>query len=127
MWQRSKSSAELSGQGLLVVSGILGALAASSCCVIPLVLLSFGVGGAWMGTLTALAPYNTYIVAFTLTCLGGGFYLAYRKPKTVCTGETACARPLPDRIVKGALWTATVLILITLGTTYIAPAVLGIS
>lgn len=115
------------GKGLLAVGGVLGALAASSCCVIPLVLLSFGVSGAWMGTLTALAPYNTYIVAFTLACLGVGFYLVYRKPKMVCADGGACARPLPTRIVKGALWSATILILVALGTKYVAPTVLGIS
>lgn len=118
---------KVSGKGWLAVGGVLGALAASSCCVIPLVLLSFGVGGAWMGTLTALAPYNAYIVAFTLACLAVGFYLVYRKPKAVCADEVACARPLPNRIVKGALWSAAVLILIALGTKYVAPVVLGIS
>ena len=80
-----------------------------------------------MGTLTALAPYNTYIVAFTLGCLGVGFYLVYRKPKVAGADEAACARPLPNRIVKGALWSATALILIALGTKYVAPVVLGIS
>jgi mercuric ion transport protein len=32
-------------QRLAVVGGMLGALAASSCCILPLVLFSFGAGG----------------------------------------------------------------------------------
>ena len=95
MPEANSEEQRIAGKGLLAVGGVLGALAASSCCVIPLVLLSFGVGGAWMGTLTALAPYNADIVAFTLSCLGVGFYLVYRKPKTVCV-EVARAQPLPN-------------------------------
>ena len=106
--------APVSGRGLLAVGGILGALAASSCCVIPLVLLSFGVGSAWMGTLTALAPYNAYIVAFTLACLGAGFYLVYRKPKAVCADGAYCAEPMSSRVVKTGLWVATVLIVVAM-------------
>ena len=49
---------EVGRQRLIAVSGILGALAASSCCIVPLVLFSIGIGGAWIGNLTALAPYK---------------------------------------------------------------------
>src|SRR5262245_33531668 len=67
-------------QRLVAAGGILGALAASSCCIIPLVLFSLGIGGAWIGTLTALAPYKPFFVAGTTGVLGYGFYLVYRKP-----------------------------------------------
>lgn len=37
----------------------LGAgVAASACCTIPLALVSLGIGGAWIGSLTALEPYR---------------------------------------------------------------------
>ena len=41
-------------QHLIAAGGILGALAASSCCIVPLILFSLGIGGAWIGNLTAL-------------------------------------------------------------------------
>jgi MerT mercuric transport protein len=41
---------------LLAVGGILGALGAASCCVIPFALFLAGVSGAWIGNLTALEP-----------------------------------------------------------------------
>ncbi len=41
-------------QHLIAAGGILGALAASSCCIVPLVLFGLGIGGAWIGNLTAL-------------------------------------------------------------------------
>lgn len=43
-------------QRLVAAGGVLGALAAASCCIIPLILFSLGIGGAWIGNLTALAP-----------------------------------------------------------------------
>ena len=42
--------------GLIAAGGVLGALAATSCCIIPLVLFTLGIGGAWIGNLKALAP-----------------------------------------------------------------------
>lgn len=45
----------------IAAGGILGAIAASSCCILPLVLFSLGIGGAWIGNLTALAPLSTNI------------------------------------------------------------------
>ncbi|MCB1719999.1 MAG: mercury transporter MerT, partial [Candidatus Competibacteraceae bacterium] len=37
---------------IVAAGGILAALAASTCCIIPLALFSLGVGGAWIGKLT---------------------------------------------------------------------------
>ena len=91
------------------MGGILGALAASSCCILPLVLFSLGISGAWIANFTALAPYQPYIITGTLGILGYGFYLVYVKPKRACA-DGSCARPLPNRLVKSALWAATILI-----------------
>src|SRR6202045_4410489 len=81
-------------QKLVAAGGILGAIAASSCCVAPLVLFSLGSSGAWIGNLTALAPYQPYFIAATLACLGYGYWLVYRRQKIACA-EGAWARPLP--------------------------------
>ena len=91
------------GEKLVVAGGLLGALAASSCCVLPLVLFSIGVSGAWIGNLTALAPYQPYFITATLACLGYGYWLVYRGRKLACAEGAACARPLPNHIVKAAL------------------------
>ena len=66
------------GQGLMTVGGLLGALGASSCCLLPLVLFGLGVSGAWIGNLTQLAPYQPFFIAATLACLGYGYWLVYR-------------------------------------------------
>ena len=75
---------------LTAIGGILGAIAASSCCIAPLVLFSLGISGAWIGNLTALAPYQPYFIAATLACLGYGYWLVYRRKKIACA-EGACA------------------------------------
>jgi MerT mercuric transport protein len=81
------------GQKLLAAGGLLGALAASSCCLMPLVLFGLGVSGIWIGTLTRLAPYQPYFLAATAACLGGGYWLRHRSRTAACTEEhrTCCA------------------------------------
>jgi len=109
---------------LIAAGGILGALAASACCILPLVLVTVGISGAWIGNLTALAPYKAYFAAGTLALLGYGYYLVYVRPKQACA-DGSCARPLPSRVVKLSLWIATVLVVAALAFDYIAPLLLS--
>jgi len=102
----------------IATGGILGALAASTCCILPLVLFSLGISGAWIGRLTALSPYQP------IFCLGYGYWLVYRKPKQACEDGMACARPLPHRLVKTILYLATALVLIAFLWPYIVPLIL---
>ena len=41
-----------------LIAGVLAAIGASVCCVGPLVLLALGIGGTWVGSLTAMEPYR---------------------------------------------------------------------
>ena len=115
-------------EGLLAAGGIIGAIGASACCILPLVLFTLGIGGAWIGNLTALAPYQPVFLAATAGFLGFGFWKVYRRPKVVACADGSCARPVSKRVVKTALWTATVLALAALAFPYVAPIVMsGIS
>ena len=107
------------------VGGVIGALAAASCCVAPLALFSLGVSGAWIGNLAALAPYQPYVIALTLVCLGAGFVMVYRRPKAATDGGY-CARPALGRMTKPALWLATALVAAAAAFPYVAPGLLGI-
>jgi mercuric ion transport protein len=115
---------EAGRQRLVAVGGILGALAASSCCIVPLILFTLGIGGAWIGNLTALAPYQPLFVAGTAGLLGYGFYLVYWRPRRACAEGTACARPIPNRLVRLALWIATALVIAAFAFNYAAPLLL---
>ncbi len=105
---------------LLAAGGILAALGAASCCVIPFALFMFGVSGAWIGNLTALEPYRPIFAIIAAGCLGYGFYLVYRNPKVACAEGSYCAKPGSNRAAKAGLWIATVLIVVALGFPKIA-------
>jgi len=112
-------------QNLMAAGGLLGAIAASSCCILPLALFGLGVSGAWIGNFTRLAPYQPWFIAATLAFLGYGYWLVYRSAQRACADGEACARPLPNRIVKTSLILATILVVAALGLDLIAPLFLN--
>ena len=111
-------------EGLAAIGGVAGALAASACCILPLVLFSLGVGGVWVGRLAALSPYQPWFIGLATVSIGYGFWQVYRRPKAACAEGAACAQPLPNRIVKTALWTATVLVLAAIIYPFVIPYIL---
>ncbi len=106
---------------LLVAGGLLGGLAASSCCLVPLALFAVGIGGAWIGNLTRLGPYQPYFVGIAVVCLGGGYWLRQRAQRLACAEDRACARPLPRRIVNIGLIVAIVLVTGALAVDFLGP------
>jgi mercuric ion transport protein len=107
----------------IAAGSILGALAASSCCILPLLLFSVGISGAWIANFTAMAPYKPYFAAGTLGLLGYGYYLVYVRPRQACA-DGSCARMLSNRFVKSSLWLATALVVAALSFDAIAPLLL---
>jgi len=112
-------------QRLMAAGGLFGALAASSCCILPLALFALGISGAWIGNFTRLAAYQPYFLAATLACLGCGYWLVYRSSTRTCADGEACARPLSNRIVKASLILATTLVVAALGLDFIGPLFLN--
>ena len=106
---------------LVTAGGVLGALVASSCCILPLALFALGVSGAWIGNLTQLAPYQPYFIAATVACLGSGYWLRYRSRKTACADGEVCAAPLRNRLVTIGLILATILVIGALALDFLAP------
>ncbi|MFC1836575.1 mercuric transporter MerT family protein [Thermodesulfobacteriota bacterium] len=105
-----------------LIGAIVSVIAASLCCVGPLVLLALGVSGAWMGSMTVLEPYRPLFMILVFGFLGTAFYRIYRKPKEEsCEEEACCASPRQDRLNKAALWTVTVLVLGFLALPYAVP------
>lgn len=119
--QRAVDNADSRRKGWLATGGVLGALLASSCCIVPLALVTLGVSGAWIGTLTALEPYKPYTVAAALVVIGLGFRHVYFRTRPVCVDGTYCARPASSRITKSALWFAAVLVVLAMTVNWWAP------
>lgn len=79
-----------SGTTWSLSAGLGAAVAASACCTIPLALVSLGVGGAWVGGLTALAPYRGIFVTLAVAALGYAGYNEWRLSRQPdCDCETA--------------------------------------
>ena len=47
-------------RSIFAVGSVIGAILAMSCCVMPLLFVTLGISGAWIGNLTALEPYKPY-------------------------------------------------------------------
>lgn len=115
-----EDAAAQGGQKLLAAGGLLAALGAASCCVLPLVLITLGASGAWIGNLTLLAPYQPYFVAAALAFVAFGFWRVYRRP-AACADGSACGTPRSNRITKIGLWTAAILVVLAVTFPYTAP------
>ncbi|MDB5934127.1 MAG: hypothetical protein JWQ01_1471 [Massilia sp.] len=79
---------------------VVASLAASTCCVLPLVLVLVGISGAWMVNLTALKPFTPAFVVLTLGAIGWAAYLVFSKPTECSLEDGACetTRPLVRRV-----------------------------
>jgi mercuric ion transport protein len=108
-------------KGWFATGGVIGAILASSCCIAPLVLLTLGISGAWIGNLTALEPYKPYFAAVALVFIGLGFRQVYFKDKPACTDGSYCARPESSLVTKTALWLATILVVLAMTISWWAP------
>lgn len=91
----------------------LAAIGASLCCVAPLVLVSLGLGGAWLANLTQLEPYRPFFVALALALLAMAAYKLYRQPAT-CTPGQACADGAVQRRQRLIFWSVATLLLLLL-------------
>ena len=75
-----------------IAAGVIAALGASSCCLAPLLLVSVGLGGAWVTQLRELERFFPVFIAVAVAAFGFAFYRLYFCPAQ-CGPETACARP----------------------------------
>jgi len=111
-----------SKKGLL--GAVLAAGAASVCCIGPLVVLGFGVGGAWASSFSFFEPIRPYLMVVTIGFLSYSFYRIYWKSKTEeCKPGEVCATPRSDRINKISLWSVTILVVGMLAVPSLVPAV----
>jgi len=97
----------------------LAAIGASLCCVGPLLLLTLGIGGAWISTLTALEPVRPVLIVLTLAILGWGFRSLYLAP-VVCEPGQACADPGVRRRQRLIFWLVSVPLMALLAFPYYA-------
>ncbi len=96
----------------VVTGGAIGAaIAASVCCIGPLVLALLGLGGGAL--LLKFEPYRPVFLAVTGLILAGAFLVTYRRPPAEqCEPGTACAVPASRKGQKLVLWIVTTIVLL---------------
>ncbi len=107
------------GRGALAAGG-LAAILASTCCLGPLVLITLGFSGAWIGNLTTLEPYRPIFIGAALVAL----FFAWRRifrPARACEPDEACAVPRVRTTYKVLFWIVAALVVIALVFPYLAP------
>ena len=112
-------SAPQTGRTALMTGG-LAAILASTCCLGPLLLVTLGFSGAWIGNLTVLEPYRPIFIGAALVAL---FFAGRRvfRPAVACKPGEVCAIPQVRRTYKVLFWVVTGLVLVALAFPYVLP------
>lgn len=108
-----------SSRGVLIAGG-LAALLASTCCLGPLILVTLGASGAWIGNLSALEPYRPFFLGAALVAL----FFAYRRifrPVQACQPGEVCALPQVRLGYQIVFWIVASLVVVALAFPYVLP------
>ncbi len=111
--------------GLAALGGLAAGLGTMSCCVLPFVLVTLGLGGSWLGNLTALSPYQPLFFGAGIGAIGTGFWLLRRRASGPCAPGEVCARAGGDRLTRIGLWSAVLLLAVGVAFPRLAGVVLG--
>ena len=107
------------GRGALALGG-LAAVLASTCCLGPLILVTLGFSGAWIGNLTGLEPYRPIFIGVALMAMLFAWRHIFR-PASACNPGDVCAVPQVRTTYKLIFWIVAVLIVVALGFPYVLP------
>jgi mercuric ion transport protein len=106
-----------------IAAGAASALGASTCCVLPLVLVSMGIGGAWIAQLRALEQFQWVFVGLAAAAFGYAFYRLYLRPAP-CGPDTVCT-PAMRRNQRIAFWVTLITAKALVLAPFYAPYLLG--
>ncbi len=107
----------------LGIGAVLAAIGASVCCVGPLLLLSLGIGGAWMSTLTSMETVRPFFFIISLIFIGLGYRKLYLIPDS-CEEGRACTVSEVKQRQRMIFWVGSVLILLLLAFPWYAVYIL---
>ncbi|GAC1432906.1 MAG: hypothetical protein NVS1B11_00020 [Terriglobales bacterium] len=116
--QSEEETANRKGAKALFAGGV-AAILASTCCLGPLVLVSLGISGAWMGNLTVLEPYRPVFIGVALIAL---FFAARSifRPAHACQPGEVCAMPQTRGVYKFLFWICAALVVVAIAYPYVA-------
>lgn len=100
------------GASLFAAGGLAAAFGAASCCALPMLFGSLGLGSLWLGGIALMAaPYHGELVAIAALCLaaGGAALFWSRRAGPSCAPGAACARQGLTAVLLGVLSLGAVL------------------
>jgi mercuric ion transport protein len=103
-----------------LAGGLLAGIGASACCVGPLLLLSLGIGGAWIGNLTALEPYRPVFIVLVVVFLGLAFRKLYLAPMH-CDADGLCVVERTRKLQRVLFWFVAPLLLLLVASPWLIP------
>ena len=106
--------------GIALGGGALAAIGASLCCVGPLVLVSIGVGGAWVSLLTTFEPVRPIFMLATLALFGAAYWKLSGAPEA-CNPDKACADPRVRSRQQTIFWAMLIVVVPLLAFPWYAP------
>lgn len=106
------------GAGFLTFRGFIAAFGAASCCGLPIILASFGVGISWLlGPALIAEPYLNVFPFMASLSFAGAAALLWRSNSLTCAAQSVCARPMMRRVTLIGLLAG--LVLLYLGYAYV--------
>jgi mercuric ion transport protein len=90
-----------------IIAGVASALGASTCCVLPLVAVSIGLGGAWIAQMRELERFFPIFIGVAIAAFAYAFYRLYLKPAP-CAPATACATSSTRRNQRIVFWSTLI-------------------
>lgn len=107
-----------------LIGGLFAGIAASACCVGPLLLLLLGFSGAWVSHLTALEPYRPILVGLAFIALFMAYLRIYRvKSEQHCEPGKACAMPENTRLYKRLFLGVVMVVMVSIVSPYFIPII----
>ena len=105
----------------LIGASLIAGIAASLCCILPIVFALAGVG--IVGASAFFAAWRPFLLAVTFFFLLAGLYFAYRKPKQSCAPGSVCEKPITRRTGRIGLWLAIAIVLVIAAFPYYSETV----
>lgn len=102
----------------------LGAVVASSCCVIPLGLAALGAGAGVMGGIEMIAEWRVPLLLISALAIIGGWGAWSLKRPIPCASGAGCASPQNSRATLALLLCASTIVLAAASWNYIDPALI---
>lgn len=110
------------GAVLLTLGGLAAAFGVASCCALPFLLATAGLGTAWLyGIAVLAAPHRGFLLGAAAICLAGGAVLLWRQRQrrtaVTCAPGGVCSHPAVRGLTLVCLLAG--LVLLYLGYTYV--------